>query len=208
MSSESITGPGGPYTVRIIGGPDRVAIEGFIQEDFTYSVTGQYGPMFEQGEFKNSLVSGIANVLKAGAGITAVNKYTTAQIWQGTSPIEFELKMAFYAETDLQFHHTIKTLAKCCAPLELAGGFLKAPSTAWNKSGNASDSLNVYIGKFLKFRDVVMHSVTPVYSPLIHESGKPVHAEVDIRFSTFFVATKQLIEEIYGGDEVSTSIFG
>jgi hypothetical protein len=185
----------------LIEGPGIGQIDGYLQDDFSFSVDGNYSPIFEQGELQSGIGKAISVGLNQFAGISLVNQYASAQVWTGSSPIQFDLKMDMYAhpgESPEVIHKRIKTLVKAALPGGTRGGMLEPPGTTLAKGvPDAATRTSVRIGQFLHFDWVVIESVTPTFHALMSSSGLPIYATVDVRFKTFFVPTKQDMDKIY-----------
>lgn len=61
-----------------------------------------------------------------------------------------------------------------------------------------TNNISLRIGRFLYFPSVVISSVSQTYDTMFDTRGKPLKATVDVTFTTFFVPTKDDVDEIFG----------
>lgn len=83
----------------IIHCPDqKIMVTASLPTEYVTEVNSVYEDTFSQG-FAGLLDPGVNNVGKV-TGKSFVTQFLTAQIWQGTSPMEFSLPLVFQVESD------------------------------------------------------------------------------------------------------------
>lgn len=197
------------YVVRIkqAGGGQ---VKGYVPETFQMAVTSQFNQPFGQG-ISNSTVGNASKMLGLGA---LTSQSMTAQVWEGTQPIELTLEMEFVAESNPQTEvlEPIKELMKMAMPSKGAGGFLLDPPgpkysdivdwkafEAKKGEGKSAKQITVQIGNFLLFDSVVIESVNSTFHSMMHSSGIPLRATVAVTFKTFFVQLSDDIPSLFMG---------
>jgi hypothetical protein len=197
------------YQVRIVqkNGP---GITAFVPETFQFAVTSQFGQPFGQGLMN----SAAGNAAKVGLSTALTSQVMTAQVWEGSQPIEITLELEFAAESDpiKEIREPIMHLLEMTMPSsDGVGGLLKPPGPKYldlinwqafeakKGAGQADKQIDVFIGKFLSFDNVVIESVNATFQSMMHESGIPLRATVAVTFKTFFVPIKEDIANIFKG---------
>lgn len=198
------------YVVRIkqAGGGQ---VKGYVPETFQMAVTSQFNQPFGQGA-ANTAFGKATQVL---AGVAVTSQSMTAQVWEGTQPIELTLEMEFVAESNPQTEvlEPIKELMKMVMPSTGPGGFMlkppgpvysgvvdwTAPFTVKKGEGGTAKQITVQIGNFLLFDNVVIESVNCTFHSMMHSSGIPLRATVAITFKTFFVQLSDDIPSLFMG---------
>jgi hypothetical protein len=196
------------YRVRISqqGGGKVMA---YVPETFQLSVTSQFNQPFGQG-VQNSPVGTAAKILGLGA---LTSQSMTAQVWEGTQPIEMSLELEFVAESNptTEVLEPIKELLRMTMPSRgHSGGFLLDPPGPVYKDivdwkafesvkgeGKADRQITVQIGNFLKFDNVVIESVNTTFHSMMHSSGIPLRATCAVTFKTFFIQLKEDIPRLF-----------
>lgn len=195
------------YKVRIAqaGGGQ---VEAYVPETFQLAVTSQFGQPFGQG-ISNSTVGTAAKMLGLGA---LTSQAMTAQVWEGTQPIEITLELELVAESDpkAEVLEPIKKLLAMTMPSRGGSGFLLDPPgpkyvdiVDWHAfeaakgEGKAKKQITVQIGTFLLFDNVVIESVNTTFYSMMHESGIPLRAVVAVTFKTFFIQLSDDIPRIF-----------
>jgi hypothetical protein len=183
-------------------------VEAYVPETFQLAVTSQFGQSFGQG-ISNSTVGTAAKAVGLGA---LTSQSMTAQIWEGTQPIEITLELELVAESNPkeEILEPIKKLLAMTMPSRGAGGFLLDPPGPsyiglidWHAfenvkgEGKANKQITVQIGTFLLFDNVVIESVNTTFYSMMHESGIPLRAVVAVTFKTFFIQLSDDIPDIF-----------
>lgn len=194
------------YEVKIVQeGGGRV--KAYVPETFQLAVTSQFNQPFGQG-IQNTTVGTLSKMLGLGA---LTSQSMTAQIWEGTQPIEMSLELEFLAYNDpaAEVRDPIKELLKMTMPSKRGFGFLLDPPgpvykdiVDWNtfevKSGQtAAKQISIKIGNFLLFDNVVIEAVNCVFHSLMTAGGIPLRATVSVTFKTFFVQLKEDLDKIF-----------
>lgn len=183
-------------------------VEAYVPETFQLAVTSQFNQPFGQG-VSNSTVGTAA---KVAVGQALVSQAMTAQIWEGTQPIEITLELEFVAEYDPQREvlKPIKDLLTMTMPSRGTGGFLAPPGPKYldiinwkafepTKGDSAQKQISIKIGNFLFFNNVVIESVNSTFFSMMHETGIPLRATVAVTFKTLFVQIAEDIPNLFMG---------
>jgi hypothetical protein len=123
-----------PYRILIqqnkygTGTEDRlVQIEGWLPEEITFDVSAQYEAPYAQGLNQSLPVIG---QLSRALGVNLTTQAMTAQVWQGSTDINFQIPIVFQAETDAyrDVIEPVLNLLKLTMPIDsVGGGLLEAP---------------------------------------------------------------------------------
>lgn len=190
------------YQVRIK--QDANEVLAYVPETFQISVSSQFNQPFGQG-LSNSTAGTAAKVMGLGA---LTSQSMTAQVWEGTQPIELTLELELVAEYDpkAEVLEPIKKLLAMTMPSRGAGGVLLDPPGPKYKDvldwaafdvikgeGKAARQITVQIGTFMLFDNVVIENVNTTFHSMMHESGVPLRATCSVTFKTFFI---QLTDDI------------
>lgn len=191
------------YAVLIV--QDGLTVESHLPETFSLGVSSQFNQPFGQG-----ISNGTVGTAFKMAGLGALTSQSmTAQVWEGTQPIEMTLELEFVAESDptSEVLDPIKDLMEMTMPSKGGSGFLlEPPGPAYKdvidwkafeaqKGGGGAKQISVQIGTFLFFDNVVIENVNTTFHSMIHSSGIPLRATVSVTFKTFFI---QLTDDIPG----------
>lgn len=153
----------------------------------------------------------VRDFVKVTTGLTEYNKYLTAPIWGGSSPLHLQFSFEFHATHDPLREVWLPAyfLAALGAPYEflsipgtsLPTGMLHAPGPTILPSSIMGDILSalqgdrisIYIGRMLYFKDIILRNVSVnVLNRLwIKDKSLPVAMKVDVEFQTYFVTTRQ-----------------
>lgn len=184
------------------------AVKAFVPETFQLGVVSSFGQPFGQGISNSAL--GQASKTLAGNALTSQSM--TAQVWEGTQPLELTLELEFVAETNplTEVLLPLKRLLEMTMPSKGAGGFLLEPPGPVYKDivnwaafevkrgeGQAARQITVQIGNFLLFDNVVIEQVNTTFHSMMHESGVPMRATVSVTFKTFFIQLKEDIPYLF-----------
>jgi len=138
-------------------------------------------------------------------GKSLINLYAQAQVWTGSQPIHFRLDLELVARTSSinEVILPIKFLAKLCLPVLSPGGFLDPPGPRLMVNANGAylggTRIDVMIGYCMYFKDCIIKFVTPDFILQMDTSGQPMKALVGIEVFTYWVATVNMIDEIFIG---------
>ncbi len=116
------------YCAKILAknGNDDITIVAGLPETFAFDIASQYEAPFAQGMAGDTK---IASLLRLG-GLSLTNQAMTAQVWQGTSDVQFTLPFVFQADTDeiKDVLEPIKNLMRLALPrTSQQGGILESP---------------------------------------------------------------------------------
>lgn len=193
------------YLVRIkqAGGGE---VEAFVPETFQLAVNSAFGQPFGQG-LNNSTLGTMSKMF----GVALTSQSMTAQIWEGSQPIEITLELELVAESNPKEEvlDPIKKLFAMTMPSRGGlGGLLEPPGPKYKDimiwkafggkgPGGVTKQITIRIGTFLLFDNVVIESVNTTFYSMMHESGIPLRAVVAVTFKTFFVQLSDDIPNIF-----------
>lgn len=199
----------GNYKVIITHNGPGVIVEAWIPETFQVAVTSQFNQPFGQG-ISNSTIGQAAKTL---AGRALTSQSMTAQVWEGSQPIELTLEIELIAEKDPQAEvlNKVKNLLKMVMPSKAGGTLLKPPGpkyadivdwkafepTKGRAAGGTEGNISIDIGNFMLFDSVVIESVNTTFHSMMHSSGIPLRATVAVTFKTFFVPVAEDINTLF-----------
>lgn len=205
------------YKVYIAQAGTDLKVQAYVPETFQLAVTSQFNQPFGQG-IQNSPIGTASKVLGLGA---LSSQSMTAQVWEGTQPIEMSLELEFVAESSPvdEVQKPILDLLRMTMPGRKGNTFLLDPpgpvysellaQTAfetWDQfsnakraegRGGASREISIKIGNFLVFDNVVIESVNTTFHSMMHETGVPLRATCAVTFKTFFIQLKEDIPNIF-----------
>lgn len=142
---------------------------------------------------------GFASLAATAFGIRAKNKYTSAQIWQSSDPMEITVPFTFIANTDpaTEVRDKVKKLLMTCAPSE-AGGLLAAPGPTLAGAITGGRDIKLQIGKFITLTPCVIKDVQVQFDSVIGELGIPLRAKVNVQICSWYSCfTVQDIEGMF-----------
>ncbi len=159
------------------------------------------------------------DLISTTTGLTEFNKYLTAPVWGGTSPLHLQLSFDFRATFSPPLECWVPGyfLAALAAPYEflnipglgLPTGMLHAPgptilpSTIFGEAAGIlsalqGDIIDIYIGRMLAFKKVILRNanVNIINAVYVGNKSVPINVRVDVEFQTYFVTTRQDLAEI------------
>ena len=184
------------YMVNITGKYGQVVAH--LPENFMFGVQQQYDAPFAQGLAKNKTQAAVMNFIASGgtefnSGLLSpaatVTQSMTAQIWQGSQSVDFNLPMIFVAETDAQKDviEPIKMLLKHSLPSNKGGlGKFIPPGPKATPTGGVEDNIKLTIGNMLVIEPVIIVSVQKNFDSTLDRNGIPTRAQVDVMIRTFY----------------------
>lgn len=181
-------------------------VEAYVPETFQLSVNSAFGQPFGQG-LNNSTIGTLSKIW----GVALTSQSMTAQIWEGTQPIEITLELELVAESSPKNEvlEPIKKLLAMTMPSRGAAGSLLEPPGPKYKDimiwkafggkgpGGINKQITIRIGTFLLFDNVVIESVNTTFYSMMHESGIPLRAVVAVTFKTFFIQLSDDLPNIF-----------
>jgi len=121
------------YKVFLHCGDQNISVIADLPESFGFDIAAQYEASFAPG-FNNMVSSNLGSALRIG-GLSLTNQAMTAQIWQGTTDVQFTIPLVFQAESDpvRDVIVPIRNLLKLTMPREEEeGGLLESPGPRWD----------------------------------------------------------------------------
>ena len=160
------------------------------------------------------LTGGSVGTALNATGLTVKNKATSTLIWSGSTPIELSLPLQFFAESDAGYEvrDPILRLMKMAVPGELDAGLYTPPGPTYvdvkklvtekgYKGGDygGGDKIDVLVGRFLRFTNVVISAVSVTYGSSKSPEGIPINAEAELSFSTHTTLAKDDLTALFTG---------
>ena len=204
-----------PYSLYIDAPTARarpISIAANLPDSFEFSITSDYDTPFA------SLLQDKVQRFLPGAKI--MSQLQTAQIWQGSAPIEISLPILIAADRNprKEIVDVVADLFSLVLPYRDGRSFLRSPGPRLAASGSdiagaiagdgdsavqALDSIgiegltSIHIGNFVYFPNVVITNVSNSYETMFDVNGKPMKATLNVTFRTFLVPTYQDIDKIF-----------
>jgi len=110
------------------GSAPYLTVKAHLPAEFSYGASSSYATPFAQ-TITERVPAPIGNLLSA-TGVQLVTQALTAQVWQGSSPIEMSLELHFHAETNVMQDviEPVLSLQRLVTPsVSPNGGFLRSP---------------------------------------------------------------------------------
>jgi hypothetical protein len=197
-------------TVTVANSKGASGLIAVLQDNFVLAVESRWEP-FMQG-LNESLIGQLGNIITTAAtGKSLQVAVTSNRIWTSTTPMTISLPLVFLTETDpykdvVQKCYALQELAVPSEPV--AGGLLTPPGpspfkrTAESKTmlgAQEGTRIDIAIGTFLKFKSVIVKSVSITYDTRMSEQprGLPIAAKADITFETYQIMTKENLADAY-----------
>lgn len=112
--------------------PERhIYVEADVPEEIMFDIASDYEAPFSQGLIDNAKLNTGARML----GMSLTNQLMTAQVWQGSTNVQFSIPLVFQAETNAtkEVIEPIRNLLRLTMPIEnVDGGLLEAPGPSWD----------------------------------------------------------------------------
>lgn len=207
------------HTVRITSSARKKnPVKAYLPENVSLTVASDWSAPF--ADKAEGALNTVANLF----GASLKTKASTAQIWQGSTPIEVTIPFILTAESDpaTEIIEPIQELMKLCLPSTTKGqrfippgpsfkgyvaGQLKGESAVGSaiaklassapSIGSNGESITVEVGNFMIFTQVVLLSVNPTFhTQRLHHSGLPLRADVEITFRKYTTSVKGEVDNI------------
>ena len=169
-----------------------------LPERFNMELSSQWDTPFARtsvGDVASAMSGGkvSADVINTGLGATGVGKTSkpqTAQVWQESSPMGFNLEMIFRAVTNSEIDVRQKHIAllKLVAPSEFGGVLIAPGPNIRDKMIDASNSrlITLHIGRYIKLQNVVIRSVSSDVTALFDKHGIPQAMSISVAVESFY----------------------
>lgn len=145
-----------------------------------------------------------ANLSGYAVGATGVsnttNKFATAQIWEGPTPIRGSLAFEFTAEQDPETDviQPLKFLYKLAAPLNIASMLIPPGPSLAGSAFKMGTNIKIRVGNIVWFTNVVIDNVSGNMDTILSiKKHKLLHANVDVSFASFFAVDQSDIDEMF-----------
>jgi len=200
-----------------------------LQDNFSLSIDSKWHNFLE-GITSSTVGQLMNQAMQAFSQYSLQMAVTSRRIWISTSPVSITLPMIFATETDpiTDVVDQCRRLQLMALPSEPnAGGFLVPPGPSPYKNlevyvpkvgagdfqikgtgktysiDNAltgGDQIDISIGEFLYFDNVIIKSVNITYDSRMSASpqrGRPIAAKADVNFETYQMMTKESMQKAY-----------
>jgi hypothetical protein len=158
---------------------------------------------------KGGAAIGAARLGAKAMGIETKNRASSAQVWQSSDPMGFNIPFTFVAKTDAKkdVADKVRNLLKLTAPSLAVGGFaLQAPGPTivgelanWSNSSMKGRRITLFIGTFLVLENCIVKAVDAQFDSLMGEDGIPHKAKVTVDIESYFTCfTVQDIDALFG----------
>lgn len=182
------------YTQVVLVNDRGDTVKSFIREDFSFDLTSRYGSVVD-----DERLSALGDFWNAGtAAINAVTGTKVAQrqakslmmsiaTWNGTDKPSFSLNLLFVAiNSSVDVLGEVMKLMKGVVPTKETIIDLVAPlSYAPIEMAGAEGTWTVAIGQWFYAPYQIITSMAPRISKEVVAGGKPLYAEVNIRFEPY-----------------------
>lgn len=196
---------------------EDIAICAALPEHFSFHVSADWQPLLNNPSLTSILSNLIKDATVAGEiskkafGVADYSAAATAQVWNSTSPLEFNIPFVFNAvnsATD-EVMAPIKALMKLVSPsLTAQGNFLLIPGpSVIDGIQNKGYKMQLRIGKSLIFENVIVTGVAPMFDTMVDSRGDFISAQCDVTIRTTKIITKEDIDNIFS-NLISTSSTG
>lgn len=185
-----------------------------LDESFSISLGSTWNAPYENAmqDAANSVGGKAGAALKIGqavgqaAGFQGRSPALSAQVWQTSDPVGFNIPFTFVATTDpaTEVRDKVLNLLKLVAPSEALDGLaLKAPGPTLigqiKKNGETKGrKIQLKIGEFLLLDNCVVTNVDAQFDSIIGASGIPHKAKVTVDVKSFYTCfTVQDLDKLF-----------
>jgi hypothetical protein len=162
----------------------------------------------QQRNPKAAMILKTAGKAADAAGYRARTRVTSAQVWQSSSPISFNIPFTFIAVKDpeTEVKEKVRSLLKLVAPTEVGKGaasILKAPGpslidAARGEMGMEGRRITLTIGTFLTLYNCIVRSVDVQFDNIMGVSGTPHKAKATVDIESYYTCfTTQDIDSLF-----------
>lgn len=154
-------------------------------------------------------VSGeLINLVSQVSGNATRNKYTSFQVWESSSALQFGLELQFSADRNTESDVRAKQLAllKMCAPYEGPGKMLLPPGPSLAGRGELaaasqeSRRTSLTLGRYIHLDDVIIRSVSSDVQWILDKDGRPMLMTIQVQVSSYYESfTVQDIDAMFKG---------
>ena len=179
-------------------------VTGLLHKDVQLGVSSTFGapvtPITQLDKLAKGVGVSVGQIVQMGSGnlVSSTMAWTTRRVWEATSPMEVMLDMKFVAVNSGNIRNEVvqacTRLQQLAAPTRTLAGFISPPGP--NAAGIGGDNINIYVGKFLKFLNVVVTNVSVTYDNKFDKEGNPISASCQFTFQTFEMINKGELENI------------
>jgi len=193
----------GLYRITLIANSLKLPIKAWAPEEMTFGVESTWdSPLADVGSSLNVLT-------QATAGTSSLTKSQFSQVWQGSSPINITIPFRFFARSKDSARedvvNPVRDLMKLAVPAD-EGLTLSPPGPVslnvvnkLAKSGSAGigDKIDISIGRFLRFKNVIVTQVSANLPLKFTADSIPQSITAEVTFNTHTVVTKNDLDAIF-----------
>jgi hypothetical protein len=148
---------------------------------------------------KAAVVLQAAKGAATAAGLTAKNKFLSAQVWQSSTPISISIPFLFVAnksaKTDVV--DKVRVLMKSAAPSQ-QGPLIVAPGPSILGNVFGGRHIELRLGNYLLLSNCIIKNVDVQFDTMMGREGLPMKAHVNVEVESFFSCfTKQDIDAMF-----------
>jgi hypothetical protein len=175
-----------------------------MAENFSTSLDITWNPILAGGmqEAMSAMVGGNVtewvNKTAAAGGFNFQNKQLSAQLWQGSSYISYNIPFVFKVEKDPQRElvEPIKEIMKMALPREF-GPILKAPYTPMLPDSETNSPVEVRFGNFMVLKNCVITNISQTYDAIFDSDGRPLSAKLDVSVISTYIIVYDDIQTMF-----------
>jgi hypothetical protein len=215
-TNDGVTNP--YYRIWMYKGEWENAISTPMPDNWNINLSVDWSPQFANlfQDMTGSIGEKIANIGSA-MGYRPQNKTLSANIWQGTSPMDVTIPFVFKVERDVnsELLKPIRNIMKWALPSETtAMGFgvgMSAPYSPplfFGDNGNGltgspktaaqiNSPVTVQFGNFFRLERCVIMSVSKTYDSMFDANGKPLSAKVDVSVRSVYAVTVEDVDPMF-----------
>ena len=198
-------------------------VEAWLPDELMLNVSSNWGYIVSQIE--NPLanwVAGAAELALTGNPGSLKSQYLSNMAWRGSSPLQLQLPLHFFAESDanLEVIEPIKRVIKMAlprrggtagtlippGPFAFSGGITEAIDAVRTRVGlgalntaGAFDHITIYIGNYLRMTEVFISNISSItFPPKLSKEGYPMEGRIVFNISTLMAPVAQDIDHILG----------
>ncbi len=172
---------------------------GWVPEQFALRLQNNWE------QYYANLLENLQGINATGAafgGTSFFLKSATGHVWMGTEAISFQMQLQFDADEDVysDVYEPVEKLITWASPSYNGGGMMTAPGP---NLAYQTNRMSLRIGNFLYFDSVIIPNLDITWHSMMHYSGIPIAADVEIEFKTFYTLTREDILAIFGAGAIS-----
>jgi hypothetical protein len=186
----------------VLGEPNPIRILANIPETLMLATGSDWGQKLPSTPLDNLLqslgnIGSLIDKFSTGRNFKPILGDLTFQVWESSSPLEFNLQLLFDAENDAyeDVVKPIQNLQKLSMPYYWGAGFMLPPGPSLIERNRGRISLR--IGRFLAINSVILPTVNVIYSSRFDAKGQPISAQVEMTVRTVVTPDRSQYSRFY-----------